>query len=85
MARDIRFIVDEKGTKTAVVIDLKRHGDLWEDFYDSMVARQRAMEPRVARFGKETTASRRKARWVTTASISHGLRAGNWRPSMLRL
>jgi hypothetical protein len=46
MTRGIRFIIDEKGTKTAVVIDLKRHGDLWEDFYDSMVARQRAAEPR---------------------------------------
>lgn len=46
MTHDIRFIVDEKGTKTAVVIDLKRHADLWEDFYDSMVARQRAGEPR---------------------------------------
>ena len=46
MTRDIRFIIDEKGTKKAVVIDLTRHGDLWEDFYDSMVARRRAAEPR---------------------------------------
>jgi len=46
MMRDIQFVVDEKGTKKAVVIDLKRYGGLWEDFYDTLVARQRAREPR---------------------------------------
>jgi len=29
-----------------VLIDLKRYGELWEDFYDALVARQRADEPR---------------------------------------
>lgn len=28
----IRFIVDEKGRKTAVVVDLKKYGKIWEDF-----------------------------------------------------
>jgi hypothetical protein len=28
------------------MIDLQKHGELWEDFYDSLVARQRAKEPR---------------------------------------
>jgi hypothetical protein len=42
----IRFVVDEKGNKTAVLIDLKEHGELWEDFYDSLIARARADEPR---------------------------------------
>jgi len=44
--RDIQFVVDEKGTKKAVVIDLKKYGDIWEDFYDTLVARRRAHEPR---------------------------------------
>jgi hypothetical protein len=27
----IKFITDEKGRKTAVIIDLKKHKALWED------------------------------------------------------
>ena len=42
----IQFVVDAKGAKTAVVIDLKKFGDVWEDFYDTLIARSRANEPR---------------------------------------
>ena len=34
----IQFLIDDKGHKTAVLIDLKEHGELWEDIYDSLVA-----------------------------------------------
>ncbi|MGH7800120.1 MAG: hypothetical protein ACREOW_05750 [Thermodesulfobacteriota bacterium] len=44
--KGIKFLIDEKGEKIAVLIDLKKHGELWEDFYDSLVARLRAEEPR---------------------------------------
>ena len=44
--RDYQFIVDEKGEKTAVVIDLKKCAGLWEDFYDTLIAQRRAKEPR---------------------------------------
>jgi hypothetical protein len=43
----IKFVTDGKGQPTAVQIDLKRHGRLWEDFYDALVAKQRAKEPTV--------------------------------------
>lgn len=39
----INFVVNERGKKTAVVIDLKKHA---RDFYDSLVARSRQSEPR---------------------------------------
>jgi len=42
----IQFVVDETGEKTAVLIDLRKHGELWEDFYDLKLARQRQDEPR---------------------------------------
>ena len=42
----IQFLVDESGERTAVLIDLKKYGELWEDFYDSVTARARADEPR---------------------------------------
>jgi len=42
----IGFMVDERGRKTAAVIDLRRHGRAWEDFYDTLIAESRAREPR---------------------------------------
>ena len=37
----IQFITDEKGRKTAAVIDLKKHKALWEDIEDVLVSRSR--------------------------------------------
>lgn len=42
----ITFMIDSRGTKTAAVIDLRRHRRLWEDFYDTVLAESRAHEPR---------------------------------------
>ena len=44
--KGIQFLVNENGEKTAVLIDLKKHSKLWEDFYDSALARERENEPR---------------------------------------
>lgn len=44
--KGIHFMVDESGDKTAVVIDLQTHGELWEDIYDSLLAERRRGEPR---------------------------------------
>ena len=46
MVTGVQFVIDSHGEKTAVVIDLKKHRDLWEDFYDHAVAKVRAAEPR---------------------------------------
>lgn len=45
--KGIQFLTDEKGKKTAVQIDLKMHGELWEDIYDSILAAEREKEPTV--------------------------------------
>ena len=50
----IQFVTNDKGQKVAVMIDLRKYGELWEDFYDSLTARLRADEPR------ETLASVKK-------------------------
>ena len=42
----IRFVTNDKGERVAVHIDLRKHGDLWEDVYDRLTARKRAKEPR---------------------------------------
>lgn len=44
--KGVKYVVDDKGEKTAVIIDLKKYGELWEDFQDTMIARLRADEPR---------------------------------------
>jgi hypothetical protein len=44
--KGIDFVVDEAGERKAVVIDLSEHGDLWEDFFDTLVAKERQDEPR---------------------------------------
>jgi len=46
MMKGVQFVVDNSGRKTAVQIDLKKQGRLWEDFYDRALAKQRASEPR---------------------------------------
>ena len=42
----IEFLIDRKGRKNAVLIDLKKHKGLWEDIYDAYVAHRRRNEPR---------------------------------------
>lgn len=42
----IDFLVDRKGRKKAVLIDLKKHKGLWEDLFDAYLAHQRRDEPR---------------------------------------
>ncbi len=40
----IQFLTDEKGQKTAAVIDLKVHKALWEDIQDVLVSKARRHE-----------------------------------------
>lgn len=42
----IQFVTDANGNKVAVQLDLSKWGELWEDIYDSMLAKERAQEPR---------------------------------------
>lgn len=44
--KGVEFVIDEEGQKKAVLIDLKKHGDLWEDFYDTVRVKERESEPR---------------------------------------
>ena len=46
--KGIQYFFDGKGRPRAVLIDLRKHGKLWEDFQDIVVARQRRKEPRLS-------------------------------------
>jgi hypothetical protein len=43
----IDYIVDEKGKKKAVIIDLETFGSAYEDIEDILVAYSRINEPRI--------------------------------------
>jgi hypothetical protein len=40
----IQFVTDENGRKVGVLIDLKKHGAIWEDFWDGLVSESRRKE-----------------------------------------
>jgi hypothetical protein len=43
----IQFLTDDKGRKVGVLIDLKKHGAIWEDFWDGLVSESRRKEKSV--------------------------------------
>ena len=45
--KGVQFVTDSVGHKVAVQLDLEHWGDLWEDIYDTIVARTRVGESRM--------------------------------------
>ena len=45
MIRGVKFLFDQRGKKTAVIIDLRQGRGLWEDILDVATARLREREP----------------------------------------
>lgn len=45
--KGITYLMDDKNKKVAVQIDLREYGELWEDFYDSLIAELRRAEERI--------------------------------------
>ena len=35
----IQFVIDDKGNKIAVIIDLIRYGELWKNFYNNLITK----------------------------------------------
>jgi len=46
--KGIQFVIDDKGEKRAVLLDLEEWGEVWEDIYDTLVSRSRKDEPTVS-------------------------------------
>ena len=40
----IQFVTDEKGRRVGVLIDLKKHGVTWADFWDGLISEPRRKE-----------------------------------------
>jgi hypothetical protein len=43
----IHFLTDDQNNRVAVQIDLRKYGELWEDFYDVLVAQSRKDDEKV--------------------------------------
>lgn len=43
--KGVQFVTDSAGHKVAVLLDLQEWGELWEDIYDGIIAKERADEP----------------------------------------
>lgn len=43
----IHYVTDSENRKIAVQIDLTKYGELWEDFYDVLVAESRKNDERL--------------------------------------
>ncbi len=48
MLKGVQYVVNDKGQKTAVLLDLLEWGGYWEDFHDIMVSESRMNEPTVS-------------------------------------
>lgn len=46
--KGIQFVVDDSGKKKAVLIDLEEWGELWEDFYNLLMAESRKHEESIS-------------------------------------
>ena len=77
----IQYVTDDKGHKVGVLIDLKKHGAMWENFWDGLVSESRRKEkaiPLRAIPGQQAEAQPRA--WLNTLSKSSSRRKGNWMP-----
>ncbi len=70
--KGIQFMINDRGEKTSVLIDLKEHAELWEDFYDALLARSssRAEEPlksvrgRLKKYANPDLINKEKSAWA---------------------
>ena len=62
LIKGVQYVVDESGEKTAVVIDLRKNGELWEDFYDRALAESRREESRESFESVKTRLAKRRRR-----------------------
>ena len=44
--KGVQFLVADEGERKAVMIDLSIHSELWEDFFDAVIAKEQQDEPR---------------------------------------
>jgi hypothetical protein len=66
----VQFVTDEKGRKVGVRIDLKKHGALWQDFWDGVVSESRRKEKSVPYSQYRGTFETQRTSWLTTRYTS---------------
>jgi hypothetical protein len=64
----IRFVIDGKGRKVGVLVDLKKHGAIWMDFWDGLVSESRRKEKGVPYEQYRATRLKHARRTITPQS-----------------
>ena len=67
----IQFLTDDKGHRVAVQIDLKKHGAIWEDFWDGLISESRRKEKRPVRAIPHQPLEAQPVAWLTILSLSN--------------
>ena len=48
MLKGIQYVIDDRGKKKSVILDLEKWGEYWEDFYDILISESRGHEPNIS-------------------------------------
>ena len=76
--KGVQFLIDDEGERKAVMIDLGIHSELWEDFFDAVVAKERQDEPRGRHWRKSGARFSETDAWSTKLRSSD-LHAEIWK------
>jgi hypothetical protein len=60
--KGVQYVVDDRGERRAVVIDLKKQAELWEDSFDRVLAESRGSEPHESLEAVKARLGRRRGR-----------------------
>jgi hypothetical protein len=74
----IQFVTDEKGRKVGVLIDLKKRGAIWQDFWDGLVSESRRNEKGIPYEQYRATRLKRTRPRGQVLSKSSSRRKRNW-------
>jgi hypothetical protein len=65
----IRFVTDEEGNRVAVQIDLKRHGAIWQDFWDGLISENRRKEKGIP-YEQYRAARHSAQKWIIDTKVT---------------
>ena len=64
--RGISFVINPPGEKTAVIIDLRKHGRTWESFYQALLAEKQVPAKRTPLGESRLLRKIKTLRWKTS-------------------
>jgi predicted amidohydrolase len=63
------IVTDEEGNRVAVQIDLKRHGAIWQDFWDGLISENRRKEKGIP-YEQYRAARHSAQKWIIDTKVT---------------